>query len=142
MTVVQIAQDLLVQTYEVPDPSYPGYYSGAECSIPVAMPPRALVKVNVVLQRVVGSDFEALAHVQGSNDLSVWHTVHAEVLFTAGDLLPMTKPIASGGGGIRVPYAHCRVLWTLYPASEPLQLGPDQGLLLSADLSAQTGLDP
>ncbi len=136
MTVIQIAQDLLVQTLEVPPTS--GNYVGVECSHPVAMPARAVVTISVVLQRATGAEFELAAWVQGSNDLSTWHTMDAPVLFAAGDPLPRTEAIGGAGGAIVVPYAFGRVMWVLYPPSGSPPLDAGQTVLLSAVLSAVT----
>lgn len=136
MTLVVLAQDLLVQVQEQPPSS--GFYVGSECSRPVAMPPRAIVRLALVVQQQYGSEFDAYVWLQGSNDLSTWHTVQAAKVLLDGQALPATASVGAAEG-VAVPFAYARAQWVLDPLTEPWVLEPGQAVLITAVFNATSG---
>ncbi len=130
MTLLQIAADLYVVAVPVIT-----FVQGADFSQPVAMLDAGLVRVSGVVQRIVGTDFEFAAIVQGSNDLSTWQVAHVEPAILGTRSAPFSFAFG-GGSGIAVPYAYARAWWLLYPtAGDPPVLLEGSAILFSAHLS-------
>jgi hypothetical protein len=117
MVLVQIANDLLVQTVNVSGGSF---YVGFECSQPVSLQAASTVRVGGVLQRVTGSGFKLFGVIDGSNDLWTWVPVHA-----SADLIttPPAKFTFAPSGSTAFPSGYARVRWVLEPDTGALAAG-------------------
>jgi hypothetical protein len=132
MTIVQIANDLLVATVVLPTS---GFIIGFECSQPVSMQATSIARVAGVVQSFSGDAFGLRAVIDGSNDLSTWVAVHTTADLIGSDQAPFKfkfVPTAT-----LFPYAFARVRWILEP-TEAAALVAGQRVVLSANLT--TGL--
>ncbi len=134
MTIVQIANDLLVASVEVTATS--GFYVGFECSQPVSMQATSIARVAGVVQSVAGA-FQLVAVLDGSNDLSTWVAMHTTGDLLAGEQAPFKFQFPSPSTPL-FPFAYARVRWILEPEPEAAALADGQRVVLSANLT--TGL--
>ena len=134
MAILQIANDLVVATVEMVDPSS-GFFIGFECSQPISMQATTITRVSGVVQSIAGATFKLRAVIDGSNDLSTWVAVLTTLDLIAGTQAPFKFAFAPASATL-FPFAYARVRWILQPASGALAAG--QRVVLSANLA--TGL--